>query len=86
MSFESTDSSILLYPTMVEQGGSVTINITTPEPCNITSTLANSTGQMQPITLKVGDNIIEAPRTSGTYIVNIQLSNGVNKSLKFMVK
>ncbi len=86
MSFESTDSSILLYPTMVEQGGSVTINITTPEPCNITSTLTNSTGQVQSITLKVGDNVIEAPRTSGTYIVNIQLSNGVNKSLKFMVK
>ena len=38
------------------------------------------------VELKVGDNVIEAPRTSGTYIVNIQLSNGVNKSLKFMVK
>ena len=85
-SFLPQESNIYLYPAIVEQGGNIKINITTPEPCTVTATLANSTGQVMPLALKVGDNVIEAPQTSGAYIVNIQLSNGTKRSVKFMVK
>ena len=86
MSFDIIDSSILLYPNIVERDEEVTLSIAAPQSITITATLAHITGQVQPINLNLGDNIIKAPQVLGTYIVNIVLSNGTAKSLKFIVR
>ena len=86
INFETSESSILLYPTFVERGGEVILNITALQPCSITASLSHVTGVVQPLTLTMGDNIIKAPQTPGTYIVNVVLSSGESKSLKFIVK
>lgn len=86
MDFEASESTILLYPTYVDRGGEVILNITALQPCSIKASLSHVTGVVQPLTLTMGDNIIKAPQTPGTYIVNVVLSSGESKSLKFIVK
>ena len=86
MSFDVIDSSVLLYPNVVERGGEVMLSITAPQSHSITATLSHISGQTQPLNLTHGDNILVAPQILGTYIINIVFSNGETKSLKFIVK
>ena len=86
MSFDVIDSVILLYPNIVERGEKITLNITAPQSTTLSATLSNLSGQVQSLNLTLGENIITAPQVSGTYIVNVVLSNGTAKSLKFIVR
>lgn len=86
MSFATSESTIFLYPTLVERGANMVLSITSPVACTINASLTHVTGRVQPLTLSVGDNIIEAPQVPGAYIVNVTLSSGETKSLKFIVK
>lgn len=86
VSFDSVESEVFLYPNAVERGGELTLTIIAPQSSVVTATLAHLTGQIQPLTLSVGENIVKAPQVSGTYIINVTLSNGVAKNLKFIVR
>ena len=86
VSFDSVESEVFLYPNTVERGGELTLTIIAPHSSVVTATLAHLTGQIQPLTLSVGENIVKAPQVSGTYIINVTLSNGVAKNLKFIVR
>jgi hypothetical protein len=86
VSFDSVESEVFLYPNAVERGGELTLTIIAPRSSVVTATLAHLTGQIQPLTLSVGENIVKAPQVSGTYIINVSLSNGVAKNLKFIVR
>ena len=86
MNFDVIDSSILIYPNIVEQGEKITLNITAPQSIIVSATLSHLSGQIQPLNLILGDNIITAPQVSGTYIINVVLSSGTAKSLKFIVR
>ena len=86
INFEDIEGSILLYPTIVRRGEKINLSISYPQPCTVTATLSHLTGQVMPLSLSVGDNIINAPQVSGTYIINLVLSNGETRSLKFIVK
>lgn len=86
MIFVPSASTIFLYPTIVERGGNIILNITSPDSYSITATLTHVAGMVQPLTLTMGDNTIEAPQLSGVYIINVALSSGETKSLKFIVK
>ena len=48
--------------------------------------MVHLTGQTNSLSLSLGENRIKAPQVSGTYIVNIVLSTGLTKSLKFIVR
>lgn len=86
MSFDDEECGMLLYPTVVNRGDDIFINISAPESLSVVSTLTHVSGQMQTLYLELGENLIKAPQTSGTYIVNTCFLNGETKSIKFMVK
>ena len=86
MSFEDEECGMLLYPTVVNRGDDIIINISAPQSSSIVSTLTHVSGQMQTLYLVLGENVIKAPQTPGTYIINTRFSNGETKSIKFMVK
>ena len=82
-----------IYPSIVENGQNVTIEITTRKRFNAQLSIFNIAGQQmmtQPFDLNVGENkeIIALPNLSGgTYIVQIQTEEGViNEKIIEMVR
>lgn len=86
MSFEASGSDILLYPTLVESGGEITIVVTAPQSCLVSANISDMTGHTEPLILLHGENRVAVPHSSGTYILNVQFSNGYARSVKFIVK
>ena len=84
--FDAISADVLLYPNIVERGGEIALNIIAPPSTSVNATMVHLTGQTNSLSLSLGENRIKAPQVSGTYIVNIVLSTGLTKSLKFIVR
>ena len=84
--FDAISADVLLYPNIVERGGEITLNITAPISTSISASMVHITGQTNTLSLSLGENKIKAPQVPGTYIINVVLSSGTTKSLKFMVR